>query len=303
MTGLTAVFILGPTATGKTDFSISLAKKVNGEIISCDSRQFYRELNIGTAKPTTNQLNEIKHHFINSLSVHQPYTVADFEEDALKIIEKLFREGRVPIIVGGSGLFAKAISEGLDKIPETDPAIRKQLVEELQNDGINVLLEKLKILDNQYFNEVDKNNPRRIIRALEVCISTGKPFSYFRQKAPQKRNFNILKTGFYLPTNILYTKIDERCEQMLQQGLLEEVKFLYQWKDLPALKTIGYQEFFDYMEKKTSLPEAIKLFKQHSRNYAKRQMTWFRKDSSIRWFDANEKESAEKYLIEMLNQE
>lgn len=303
MPSATAVFILGPTATGKTKLSLSLAKKINGEIISCDSRQFYRELNIGTAKPALSDLADVKHHFINSLSILQPFTVADYETRALKVIEHIFRENKVPIVTGGSGLFARALIGGLNEIPPADPAIRKGLIKIFDSEGLSPLLEKLKELDYPYYQEVDKFNHRRIIRALEVCISTGISFSAFRSKPCKSRNFKQLLIGLFLPLEILYERINIRCEEMLKNGLLDEVKQLLPYKELPALKTIGYQEFFDYFEGKISLSEAVNKFKQHSRNYAKRQMTWFRKDKNIIWFEANYADEAEKFIIRYLEEQ
>jgi len=283
----TLIVIAGPTASGKTAAAIQLAKYYNTVIVSADSRQFYREMSIGTAKPTDDELAAIPHYFINSLSITETYTAGDYETQCLALLTDLFKTHDKVILVGGSGLFIKAVCEGFDKFPDADPAVREELNRELSEQGIAGLQEKLKIADPEYYNQVDLNNPQRIIRALEVFAASGKPFSSYRKSSTNNHPFRIIKLGLNLPREILYQRINQRVDDMIRQGLIEEVKSLLSYRHLNALNTVGYSELFDYFEGKTSLETAIDLIKQNTRRFAKRQMTWFGKDKEIKWIDVN----------------
>jgi tRNA dimethylallyltransferase len=280
------IVIAGPTASGKTAAAIELAKHYNTVIVSADSRQFYREMSIGTAKPTDEELTAVPHYFINSLSITETYTAGDYEKECLELLNDLFKTHKIVILVGGSGLFIKAVCEGFDKFPDIEPAIREVLNNEFEEKGIGFLQEKLKIADPEYYSQVDINNQQRVIRALEVFESTGKPFSSYRKSATNNRPFQIIKLGLDLPREILYQRINRRVDDMLKQGLVEEVRSLLQYQHFNALNTVGYSELFDYFDGKTDLQTAIELIKQNTRRFAKRQMTWFRKDKEIIWIEA-----------------
>lgn len=277
------VVIAGPTGIGKTQIAIAVAQKLKTEIISADARQFYRELNTGVAKPDAGELKTVKHHFINSLSVFDKYDVAKYEHDVLQTLHSLFLKYNAVIITGGSGLFIDAVTNGLDALPPTDGEIRTMLQQKLYTEGIESLRKLLKEKDEKYFSEGDMNNPRRIMRALEVFLSTGIPYSSFRKKHPVKRNFTPVKICLHTGRQILYEQINKRVDVMMRNGLLDEVKMLYAYKNLNALNTVGYKELFDYMDNKIKLDEAVALIKKNTRNYAKRQLTWFRKDKEYVW--------------------
>ena len=280
--------IVGPTASGKSDLALKLAAYFKTSIISADSRQFYRELNAGTAKPTKEELKRIPHHFINSHAITEEFNVGDFEKSALGLLNKLFKEHEILIMVGGSGLFCKAVWEGLDELPIIDKGLRSVINEEVSKNGLDPLLAELSKNDPVYFNEVDQQNPMRIKRAIEVVRSTGHPFSSFHGKAKAPRPFENLKIGIYIDRKVLYQNIDLRMEQMIKKGLFEEVKSLISHQHLNALKTLGYTEVFGYYEGKYDHKETIRLLKRNSRRYAKRQLTWFQKDPEIKWVDPNE---------------
>lgn len=279
----TLIVIAGPTAVGKTDTAIWLAQHYGTEVVSADSRQFYREMSIGTAKPNAEELEAAKHYFINSHSITEDFTVGDYEKQALALLDKLFKTHDKVILAGGSGLYIKAVCEGFDELPDADPAIREQLNQELSEKGIAFLQEKLKAADPEYYQQVDLNNPQRIIRALQVFESTGKPFSSFRKATVNKRPFNIVKFCVNLPREMLYERINRRVDIMVERGLVEEVRSLLPYRHLNALNTVGYSELFDYFDSKTDLETAISLIKQNTRNFAKRQLTWFRKDKEMHW--------------------
>jgi len=278
--------IAGPTAVGKTAAAIQLAKYYKTVIVSADSRQFYREMSIGTAKPSDEELNAVKHYFINSLSITESFSAGDFEKQALTLLDDLFKRHDIVILAGGSGLFIKAVCDGFDNLPSSDAVLREKLNKEFFEKGIEGLQKKLKIIDPEYFEQVDINNPQRIIRALQVFESTGKPFSTFLKSAITQRPFKIIKLGISLPREILYRRINERVEIMVQQGLLDEVRALLPYRNLNALNTVGYNELFDYFDGKVELAASIDLIKQNTRRFAKRQLTWFRKDKDFRWFEA-----------------
>lgn len=294
----TLIIIAGPTAIGKTAISIKLAQHFKTEIISADSRQFYREMSIGTAKPNQDELNAAKHHFIDSHTITDTFTAGNFEKEALKVLDVLFKQHNQVIMTGGSGLFINAVCNGFDDLPVASDEIRQQLNKELQEKGIEHLQDKLKLADPVYFAEVDINNPQRLIRALEVYQTTGKSFSSYRSKSRKTRPFNIITIGLNTDRESLYQKINSRVDLMLEAGLVEEVKSLSKYRHLNALQTVGYSEIFDYLDGKYSLDTAIEQIKQNTRRFAKRQITWFKKSEQIRWFDPSDYEG----ILNFLNQ-
>jgi tRNA dimethylallyltransferase len=290
------ILVVGPTAVGKTDLCLKLAKKFHTEIISCDSRQFYREMDLGTAKPSPAELAEVPHHLINSLSIEEEYDVRKFEHDALTLLENLFENHRVVIMTGGSGLFADAVVKGLDDIPNVDPEIRQQLIEELEQKGLEWLQAEVEKADPEYFQVVDRHNPQRLIRALEVYRGTGLKFSSFRVKKKVERPFQTIKIGLTRDREELYRRIDLRMDQMIEAGLFDEADALFGKRSLNALQTVGYSEIFGFLEGKYDKEEAIRLLKRNSRRYAKRQLTWFRKDPEIQWFQSGQEQEILTWL-------
>jgi tRNA dimethylallyltransferase len=282
------VMIVGATGTGKTALAVHLAKHFGTEIISADSRQLYRQMHIGTAKPTPEEQQGIRHHFVHSHSIHEPFTVADFEAQALAILENLFQKHQVVIAAGGTGLFIKVLGEGIDTMPDADPEIRLQLTQQLENEGIGKLFSQLQILDPVYAAQVDSRNPQRILRALEICQSTGLPYSAFRTGKKAERHFRIIKIGLERERAELYERLNDRMDKMLDAGLVEEARQLFDFRQHNALQTVGYQEVFDFLEGKTDKAEMVRLLKQNTRRYAKRQLTWFRRDPDIHWFGAED---------------
>lgn len=278
------ISIVGPTAIGKTNLAIQVAKHYNAEIISCDSRQFFKEMKIGTAVPSDEELAEVKHHFIQNKSIHENYSVGDFERDGLDFLNQYFKLNDVAVMVGGSGLYEKAITVGFDTFPDVDPQIREDLNQELEEFGIEKLQLELKENDPDYFNEVDIQNKQRVIRALEIFRGTGKPFSSFRNQNLNPRPFQIIKIGLELSREEMYDRINRRVDIMLNEGLIEEVKSLEELKHLNALQTVGYRELFDYFDEKITKEFAIEEIKKNTRRFAKRQMTWFKKDEAVNWF-------------------
>jgi tRNA dimethylallyltransferase len=294
------IVIAGPTGIGKTDLSIRLAKQYQAEIISCDSRQFYREMNIGTAVPNKTDLAEVKHHFIQNLSIENPYTVGDFEKDALTKIDELHQKNDVVIMVGGSGLYIDAVCKGLDDFPKIPTDIRARLNQRLVHEGIESLEQELNKLDPDYHKIVDKSNPHRIIRALEVCLVSGKAFSSFRKKQEKTRAFNTIKIVLNRDRETLYGRINLRVNQMMKEGLLEEVKNLLPFREFNALQTVGYKELFAYFDGECNLETAIEEIKKNTRRYAKRQMTWFRRDPETLFFNPEEDKNINAYLEQQL---
>ena len=279
------VVVVGPTAVGKTDLCVQLAKHYQTDIISADSRQFYKEMSIGTAKPTPKEQQGVKHYFVDSHSIAEEYSAGAFEADVLALLEKLFLEHDVVIMTGGSGLYVRAVLEGMDEMPEVAPEVREALTKQYEEEGLQPLLQKLQELDPLYYTQVDKANPQRVIRALEVCISSKQPYSSFRKSDKQERPFNIIKVALNRDRTELYQRIDQRMDLMLEQGLLDEAKRLYPYKAHNALQTVGYKEIFDYLEGKYDWEEAVRLLKRNSRRYAKRQLTWFNKNpEEYTWF-------------------
>ncbi|MBK6902397.1 MAG: tRNA (adenosine(37)-N6)-dimethylallyltransferase MiaA [Saprospirales bacterium] len=271
------IVIAGPTASGKTATAVRLAKQYRTVVLSADSRQFYREMSIGTAKPTPEEMEGIPHYFIDSLSIFDEYSVGDYERDALALLDRLYLEHQVVVLAGGSGLFIKALCQGLDKFPEVSPELRNRMETLYQEKGLEYLQEYLKRVDPVYYEEVDRNNPQRLIRALSVYEASGKPFSGFRKGSSALRPFTPVYMLLEMDRKELYRRIDLRVDRMFELGLEEEARKLYPFRSQNALQTVGYQELFDFFEGKTTREEAIALIKQHSRNYAKRQLTWFGK--------------------------
>ncbi|QYA27096.1 tRNA (adenosine(37)-N6)-dimethylallyltransferase MiaA [Gramella sp. MT6] len=294
--------IIGPTAIGKTSLSIEVAKHFNTEIISADSRQFFKEMKIGTAVPEKEELEAAPHHFIQHISVEDNYSVGDFEREAIEKLEKLFQSYDLVVMVGGSGLYIKAVTEGLDEFPEVDPQIRKNLNKHLEKDGIDWLQQKLFVLDPDYYKTADVQNPHRLIRALEICIETGKPFSSFLEKEKQERDFKTISIGLTAERELIYDRINKRVDLMIENGLVEDARSLYPKRDFNALNTVGYKELFQYFDGETDLETAISEIKKNTRRFAKRQLTWFRKDENIKWFEYNEDpEVIFSYIEERIN--
>lgn len=279
------ISIVGPTAIGKTALSIQLAQYFGTDIISADSRQFFKEMQIGTAAPSKEELSAAKHHFIHHKSIHDNYNVGTFERDAMALLNKLFKTKDVVIMVGGSGLYVDAVTKGLDDFPDVDGDIRKKLNFDLETKGLSYLQEQLKQLDTEAYNTMAIDNPHRVIRALEVSIGTGKPYSSFLNKGKATRNFKTVSIGLTADRDIIYNRINQRVDLMVEEGLLEEVKSLLPHKNLNALNTVGYKELFNYFDGAWELDFAISEIKKNTRRFAKRQLTWFRKDASILWFD------------------
>jgi len=276
--------VVGPTAIGKTAFSIDLAKKLETEIISADSRQLYKEMSIGTAVPSNDDLQEIKHHFIQNISIHDSYNVGQYEKDGIKKINSLFNKHDQLILTGGSGLYIDAICKGLNDFPEIESSTRHKIREDYNKNGLQWLKEQVKKADPIYYDEVDTENAQRLLRCLEVCIQTNRPYSSFKKQEIKKRDFDIKFIGLKMDREKLYQRINERVDKMIENGLIEETKNLYKFKHLNALQTVGYKELFDFIDNKHSLERAIELIKQNSRRYAKRQITWLKKYDA-EWLD------------------
>lgn len=292
----TLIVIGGPTGSGKSALAVEIAKHFGAPIISTDSRQVYRNMAIGTAQPTTEELAAVKHYFIADREVEDDFNCGRYEVEALALLDKLFTEYEYVVAVGGSGLYIQALCSGMDALPEADEKIRAGLKQRLEQEGLDSLVVELQRLDPAYAEVVDRCNPARVMRALEVCISTGRPYSEQRSGTIIERPFNIIKIATDMPRDILYERINKRVDIMVEDGLVEEVRNLYPKRELNALQTVGYRELFDYFDGKCSLNEAIELIKRNSRRYAKRQMTWFRRDEEFRWFEPSDIESIIKYI-------
>ena len=292
----TLIVIGGPTGSGKSALAVEIAKHFGAPIISTDSRQVYRGMAIGTAQPTTEELAAVKHYFIADREVEDDFNCGRYEVEALALLDKLFTEYEYVVAVGGSGLYIQALCSGMDDLPEADEKIRAGLKQRLEQEGLDSLVGELQRLDPAYAEVVDRCNPARVMRALEVCISTGRPYSEQRSGTITERPFNIIKIATDMPRDILYERINKRVDIMVEDGLVEEVRNLYPKRELNALQTVGYRELFDYFDGKCSLNEAIELIKRNSRRYAKRQMTWFRRDEGFRWFAPSDIENIVKYI-------
>ena len=272
----TLIVVAGPTAVGKTSFSIALAKRLQTEVISADSRQFYREMLIGTAAPAADEMEGVVHHFVGHLSVKDYYNVSMYEQDAMAVLDKLFKKNPYAVLTGGSGLYIDAVCSGIDILPDIDVKLRENLKNRLETEGLSVLLEELKHLDEQYYHLVDKQNPNRVLRALEVCLQTQQTYTSLRTQSVKKRDFEIVKICLTLPREKLNSKIHLRTDEMMKNGFLQEAESLLPYRQLNALNTVGYKELFDYLDGKTSLDFAVEKIKTNTRRYAKRQMTWFK---------------------------
>lgn len=290
MEGKHLIVLAGPTASGKTATAIKLAKAFDAEIISADSRQFYKELSIGTAAPTAEELAQVKHHFVHNLSIEDKYDVADYERDVLEFLKQYFNNKNIAVMTGGSGLFIDAVCNGLDSMPDISEEVRDRVSKMLETDGIEALQKEVERVDNEYYQVVDRQNPRRLQRALEVYYQTGRPYSAFRQRNVAKRDFEIIKLAILWDRDKLIERINQRVDMMMQQGLLDEVKSVYQKRHLNSLNTVGYKELFDYLDGKCTLEQAVEQIKINTRQYAKRQMTWLRKDNDYQWFTIDEVE-------------
>lgn len=290
------IVIAGPTAIGKTALAVRLAKYFNTDIVSADSRQLFKEMNIGTAKPSDEEMQHITHHFISSHSVAENYNVGRFEAEAIELLEQLFITKDFVILAGGSGLYIDAVCKGFDELPESDEDVRMKINSMLENEGIISLQNLLKELDPVYYNKVDRSNPQRLSRALEVCLTAGLPYSALREGKIKKRDFNIIKIGLNTSRDVLYERINKRVDEMMDAGLLEEVKSLLPYKNANALQTVGYKELFDHLENKTDLKTAVALVKQNTRRFAKRQLTWFRKDAAVKWFEPADEDKIIEYI-------
>ena len=294
------IVLAGPTASGKTATAIKLAKAFDAEIISVDSRQFYKELSIGTAAPTAEELAQVKHHFVHNLSIEDKYDVADYEKDVILYLKNYFKNHDVAVMTGGSGLFIDAVCNGLDEIPDISEEIRAKVTKMLEEGGIEALQKEVERVDNDYFQIVDKQNPRRLQRALEVYYQTGRPYSTFRQGNAAKRDFNIIKLAILWDRDKLIERINKRVDLMMEQGLLDEVKSVYPKRHLNSLNTVGYKELFDYLDGKCSLEQAVEQIKINTRQYAKRQMTWLRKRNDYQWFTAEQTDDMVAYVKKWL---
>lgn len=280
------IVIAGPTAVGKTDYSIEVALKYGSPVISCDSRQIYKEMTIGTAVPDASQLAAVKHYFIHSISIHEPYSSGQYEIDALALINKLFDEGHETLVMaGGSGFYVNAVCNGLDALPVPPPELRESLTRRVREEGVNALAQELRRLDPKSWEAIDINNGQRVVRALETFLVSGRSFTEFKLEQPKKRDFDIEKICLTRPRDVLYDRIGRRVLKMLDDGLLDEVKSLAEWRTLPALQTVGYKEIFDHLDGNISMDEAIRLIQRNTRHYAKKQLTWWKRDPDVRWIN------------------
>lgn len=290
------IVLLGPTGVGKTELSLKLAKHFNTPIISCDSRQFYREMRIGTAFPTEWELSQAQHYFIGHKSVTERYSCGMFELEALDLLKQIYLSNDFAILVGGSGLYIDALLNGIDDFPTPDPELRKMLQLQLKTEGIESLRHQLKILDPEYYNQVDLKNPQRVLKAVEVCLQTGKTFSSFLTAPKKERPFIPIKIGLTRPREELYERINKRVDQMIEQGLVDEVKQLVGFRNYNALNTVGYKEIFQYLDGEITLDQAIELIKRNTRRYAKRQLTWWARDNEICWFNPDNQTEIIEYI-------
>ena len=290
------IIIEGPTASGKTGIAIEIAKRFGAEIISADSRQFYREIPIGTAAPTQAEQNKVVHHFVGTLSVVDDYNVYKFEHDVLNLLNNKLVDVPVVIMTGGSGLYIDAVCKGIDILPDIDESIRVSVNELFEKKGLAAIQEKLLQLDPVYYKQVDLNNPKRLLRAIEVCLQTETPYSQLRKNNPQPRSFDIIKIGISIPRDILVERINNRVDEMMENGWIEEAKSVYLHKQCNSLNTVGYKELFAFFENKLTLEQAVEKIKTNTRRYAKRQMTWFRKDKEIQWFDYEDVEDIIEFV-------
>ena len=291
------IVIVGPTGSGKTDLSIGVAEHFGAPIISTDSRQFYRGMAIGTAQPSREQMARVEHHLVDCLDVSEDFNCGAYERVALERLAELFEKHDTVVAVGGSGLYIKALCEGMDDLPDAEPALREKLLKRLETEGLGSLVEQLRELDEVYYNEVDRYNPQRVLRAVEVCLTTGEPYSSLRKGGAKKRDFEIVKVGVDYPREELYDRINRRVDMMMADGLEAEARAMLPHRHLNALQTVGFSELFDYFDGAITKEEAVELIKRNSRRYAKRQMTWFRRDKEIQWFTKPKVDEVVAYLV------
>lgn len=297
----TLIVLIGPTGIGKTDLSLNIAEHYNTEIISADSRQLYADLKIGTAAPTSEQLARVKHHFVGTLQLTDYYSAAQYEAEVMKKLDELFKRYNVIVLTGGSMMYVDAVCKGIDDIPTVDEETRKTLMQHYENVGLERLCAELKILDPEYYDIVDKKNPKRVIHALEICYMTGQTYTSFRTSQTKERPFNIIKVGLRREREELYARINKRVDIMMEDGLLEEAKSVYQYKNLNSLNTVGYKEMFKYLDGEWELPFAIEKIKQNSRIYSRKQVTWFKRDTDITWFHPDDTDNIMSFIEERLN--
>lgn len=297
----TLIVLIGPTGIGKTDLSLNIAEHYNTEIISADSRQLYADLKIGTAAPTPEQLARVKHHFVGTLQLTDYYSAAQYEAEVMKKLDELFKRHNVIVLTGGSMMYVDAVCKGIDDIPTVDEETRKTLMQHYENVGLERLCAELKILDPEYYDIVDKKNPKRVIHALEICYMTGQTYTSFRTSQTKERPFNIIKVGLKREREELYERINKRVDIMMEDGLLEEAKSVYQYKNLNSLNTVGYKEMFKYLDGEWELPFAIEKIKQNSRIYSRKQVTWFKRDTDITWFHPDDTDNIMSFIEERLN--
>jgi len=293
----TLVVLTGPTGVGKTELSLRIAEALGSPVLSCDSRQIFREMSIGTAAPTPDQLKRAQHYFIASKSIHEPYSAAKFESEALTLLNTLFDSHEAVVMTGGSMMYIDAVCKGIDDMPDMDPVVRQELSDLYHNKGLEPILEELKRLDPIYFEQVDQQNPKRVIHGLEMCRMTGLPFSSFRKDTAKKRPFHILKICLNRDRKELYDRIDCRVDEMMLRGLEMEAKCLYPYRSLNALNTVGYKEMFDHFDGLLSLEQAVTALKFNTHKYARKQLTWFRRDTEYHWFHPDESDILEKILL------
>ncbi len=292
--------VVGPTAVGKTDFCVQLAQKLDCEIFSADSRQFYKEMTIGTAKPSQTEMGGIKHHFIDSHSINDDFSAGDFERQADNLLTEYFKNNHVAILTGGSGLFVKALLYGLDDMPAVAPEIREKYMKRLENEGIEILQKELKETDPETFENIDIQNSQRVVRALEVCEGTGSKFSSFKAIKEKQLDYEVIKIGLERPREELYSRINQRVDQMLESGLLSEVETLKNFENHNALQTVGYKEVFGFFKNEYDFQTMVELLKRNTRRYAKRQLTWFKNQDTFEWFEAGKPRIAEDFILKKL---
>lgn len=294
------IVLIGPTGVGKTELSLDIAEHFNTDIISADSRQLYEKLKIGTAAPTPEQMERIKHYFVGTLDLTDYYSAAQYEAEVIRLLEQLFKTNNTYLLTGGSMMYVDAVCKGIDDIPTVDTLTRETLLKRFEKEGLDQFCAELKLLDPEYYDRVDLKNHKRVIHALEICYMTGKPYSSFLTRTKKQRPFNIIKVGLYRERQELYDRINKRVDEMIELGLLEEVKSVYPYKELNSLNTVGYKELINYLDKEWTYDFAVEKIKQNSRNYAKKQMTWFKRDKKITWFHPDENEKIIQHITDCI---